>query len=50
MKIWVRILRENKWQIKENLVLKEKKVYIPKNEYLKVEIIQLYYDVLAVRC
>ena len=50
MKIWVRILRENKWQIKENLVLKEKKVYIPKNEHLKVEIIQLYYDVLAVRC
>ena len=49
-KIEVRILRENEWQIKGDLVLKEEKVYILKNEYLKVEIIQLYHDVLAARC
>ena len=48
-KIKVRILGENEWQIKEDLVLKEEKVYIPKNKYLKVEIIQLYHNVLAAR-
>ena len=31
-----------------DLVLKEGKVYIPKNEALKVEIIQLYHDALVV--
>jgi len=34
-----KILRGDEWQIEENLVLKEKKVYIPKNEELRVEII-----------
>jgi len=29
-------------------MLKERKVYMLKNEELRVEIIQLYYDVLAV--
>jgi len=32
-------LRGNKWEIKEDLVLKERKVYMPKNEELRVEII-----------
>ncbi len=31
-----------------DLVLKEGKVYIPKNEALKVEIIQLHHDALVV--
>ena len=35
-----------KWQIEGNLVLKEEKVYILKNEELRVEIIQLYYNIL----
>jgi len=30
--------------------LREGKVYVPKDEELRVEIIQLYYDVLAVKC
>ena len=42
-----KILRGDEWQIEENLVLKEKKVYTPKNEELRVEIIQLYHDILA---
>ena len=35
----IKILRNNKWQIKDNLVLKEVKMYIPKNESLILEII-----------
>jgi len=42
-------LRGDEWQIKEDLVLKEEKIYMPKDEELKVEIIQLYYDILAIR-
>ena len=42
----VKILRGNEWQIEEELVLKERKVYMLKNEKLKMEIIQLYHDVL----
>ena len=34
----------NKWQIDEGLVLKERKVYMPKNEKLRVKIIQLHHD------
>jgi len=33
--------------IEGDLVLKEGKIYIPKNEKLRVEIIQLYHDVPA---
>ena len=44
----VKVLREEEWQIKEELVLKEEKVYVPKNKQLRVEIIWLYNDVLAV--
>ena len=35
----IKVLRRDKWQIKEDLVLKEEKVYVPKNEKLRVEII-----------
>ena len=41
----VKKLRGDGWKIEENLVLKERKVYMPKDEELRVEIIQLYYDV-----
>ena len=37
-KVRVRVLRDNKWEIKEDLVLKEEKVYIPKNKKLKLEV------------
>jgi len=35
----VKVLRGEEWQVEEDLVLKEKKVYIPNNEALRVEII-----------
>ena len=41
-------LRENEWQIEGDLVLKEEKVYVPKDEELRTEIIQWHYDVLVV--
>ena len=46
-KAGVRILRGDKWQIERELVLKERKIYVPKEEELRVEIIWLYHDVLA---
>jgi len=32
--------------MEEELVLKEEKIYIPRNEKLRLEIIQLYYNIL----
>jgi len=44
----VKELRGNEWKIEGELVLKEGKVYVPKDEELRVEIIQLHHDVPAV--
>ena len=46
-KVGVKILQGDKQQIKGDLVLKKGKVYISKDEELRVEIIWLYYDVLV---
>jgi len=43
----LKVLRNKERQIKEELVLKEEKVYISKNEKLRIEIIQLHYNVLV---
>ena len=43
-KAGVKTLRDEKWQIEEGLVLKEGKVYVPKNEKLRIEIIRLHHD------
>ena len=48
-KAGVKMLRDEEWQIKEGLVLKEGRVYFPKNEKLRVEIIWLHYDMLIAR-
>ena len=37
----------NEWKIERDLVLKKEKVYMLKDEKLRVETIQLYYDVLV---
>jgi len=47
-KVGVRELRGNEWKIEDDLILKEGKVYVPKDEELRVEIIQLYHNILAV--
>ena len=41
----VKNLRGDEWKIKKDLVLKEEKVYILKDKELRVEIIQLHYDI-----
>ena len=46
-KVGIRALSSEEWQLEGNLVLKEGKVYMPKDEELRVEIIQLHYDILV---
>ena len=38
-KVGVKILREDEWEIERDLILKEEKIYVPKNEKLKLEVI-----------
>jgi len=38
-KIGVKILQEEEWQIEGELLLKKGKIYMPKNEELRIEII-----------
>ena len=40
----VKVLRNDKWQIEDELVLKEGKIYILKNNSLRLKIIWLYHD------
>jgi len=44
-KAGVRELRGNEWKIEGELVLKERKVYVPKDEELRAEVIWLHHDV-----
>ena len=46
-KVEIRTLKGKEWQLEGDLVLKEGKVYVPKDEELRVEIIWLYHDVLV---
>ena len=45
IKAGVKMLRDKEWQIEEGLVLKEGRVYVPKDEKLRVEIIWLHHDI-----
>ena len=47
-KAGVKILQEEEWQIKRDLVLKEGKIYVTKDRELRMEIIWLYHDVPVV--
>jgi len=46
-KTGIKELRGNEWKIEEDLVLKEGKVYVLKDEELRVEVIWLHHDVPA---
>ena len=46
-KVMVKALRDDEWKIEEDLVLKEEKVYVPKDKKLRLKVIQLYHDVLV---
>jgi len=43
----VKELKEDEWKIEGELVLKEEKVYVLKDEELRAEVIWLHHDVLA---
>jgi len=47
-KAGIKMLRDEEWQIEKGLVLKEGRIYVLKNEKLRVEIIWLHYDILIV--
>ena len=47
-KVGVSKLQGNEWQIEGDLVLKERKVYVLKDEELRAEVVQLHHDMLAV--
>ena len=41
----VKILRGDKWKLKNDLVLRKGKVYVLRDEKLRIEVIQLYHNV-----
>ena len=47
-KAGVKVLRNKEWQIEDDLVLKEEKVYIPRDDKLRLEIIWLHHNTLIV--
>jgi len=38
------MLRDEEWRQENDLMLKEGKVYVPKNKKLRVEVIRLHHD------
>ena len=40
----VKVLRNKEWREENELMLKDKKVYVPKDEELRAEVIQLHHD------
>jgi len=48
-KVRVKELRGEEWKVEGELVLKEGKIYVPKDVELRSEIIWLHYDVPVVR-
>jgi len=40
----VKMLRDKEWREEDSLVLKKGKVYVPKDEALRVEIVRLHHD------
>jgi len=44
-RVEVKILKGKKWQIEEDLVLKEGKVYMSKDKELRVEMTQLHHNI-----
>ena len=38
------MLRDEEWHQEDGLMLKERKVYVPKDEKLKAEVIRLHHD------
>ena len=41
----VKVLRNEEWREEDGLMLKDGKVYVPKDEELRVEVIRLHHDI-----
>jgi len=46
-KTGVKAIQGDEWKIEGELLLKKEKIYMPRDEELRAEIIQLYHDVPA---
>jgi len=42
----IKMLKNDKWQMEDNLVLKEKKIYVLRDNELRLEIIWLHHNTL----
>jgi len=45
-RVGVKMLRDEEWREADGIIYKEGKVYVPKDEKLRAEIIRLYHDML----
>ena len=43
----VKMLRDEEWREVDSVMYKERKVYVPKDDKLRAEIIRLYHDTLV---
>ena len=43
----VKMLRDKEWREENRLILRDKKVYVPRDKKLRAEVIQLHYDMLV---
>ena len=43
--VGVKVLRDKEWRDIDSVIYKEEKVYVPKNEMLRAEIIRLHHDI-----
>ena len=41
---WIKMLRDKEWREINGIMYKERKIYMPKDNILKAEIIRLYHD------
>ena len=41
----IKAVRGEEWQLEEDLILKKGQVYVPKDEELRIEIIQLHHNI-----
>jgi len=46
-KVGIKAVRGEEWQLEGDLILKKRKVYVPKDEELRIEIIWLHHDILV---
>ena len=42
--VGVKMLRDEEWHQEDSLMLKKRKVYVPRDEKLRAEVIRLYHD------